>query len=548
MASAPPHEAACLTAEIEGIVRCLEVNIVGDSRNGGRGGYEAEPGDEKPAALLHKALHDLQEKLKVQFAMQRRLVEEKESLQATAAKYQEEADQLRSQLRDMTTVGVSPFACLPEELALHVFSFLEMKEVCTARLVCSRWSVLGNDEGLLQVLVAKRCIPPAQPRKPVIVERDWKWLYLSQSRVLKLDAEKPPGGVGSARLASGARYDGEWKEGKEHGYGIKFWPIVVDTKPQGGEQDIAAASSLPNATAGDGGEGAGGDTSDADAGQGGSGEESGGSRSAPHPASSSPRTKEPKTSIVEYDSYEGMWKDGWEHGVGKYTWADGSEYKGDWVEGKRSGQGIYVWPNRSTYTGEWRDGHQEGWGIYRWPSGSLYMGMWKNGNQDGWGMKRWGDSSWYEGEWSDGQKHGKGTYSWIDGRRYKGQWKHGKKHGVGSYLWSDGTTYEGEWDLGLRHGRGVMRFIDGSVFDGVWWKDRRLKPGEDGSATEKEKLTYEKPYDHYFCEPDDFWEQKYRADIDARAAERRLEMEETKRRRKEIKKHCAEIQKRFQHY
>jgi hypothetical protein len=107
MASAPPHEAACLTAEIEGIVRCLEVNIVGDSRNGGRGGYEAEPGDEKPAALLHKALHDLQEKLKVQFAMQRRLVEEKESLQATAAKYQEEADQLRSQLRDMTVTSSS---------------------------------------------------------------------------------------------------------------------------------------------------------------------------------------------------------------------------------------------------------------------------------------------------------------------------------------------------------------------------------------------------------------------------------------------------------
>jgi hypothetical protein len=53
------------------------------------------------------------------------------------------------------------------------------------------------------------------------------------------------------------------------------------------------------------------------------------------------------------------------------------------------------------------------------------------------------------------------------------------------------------------------RFIDGSVFDGLWWKDRRLKPGEDGSGTEKEKLTYEKPYDHYFCEPDDFWEQKY---------------------------------------
>ena len=61
--------------------------------------------------------------------------------------------------------------------------------------------------------------------------------------------------------------------------------------------------------------------------------------------------------------------------------------------------------------------------------------------------------------------------------------------------------------VALRFASTTDRFIDGSVFDGVWWKDRRLKPGEDGSATEKEKLTYEKPYDHYFCEPDDFWEQ-----------------------------------------
>ncbi len=95
--------------------------VGGDGRNGGRGGSydDAEPGDvhEKPAALLHKALHDLQEKLKVQFEMQRRLVEEKESLQATAAKYQEEADQLRSQLRDMTVTSSSlPSSFNPEDV------------------------------------------------------------------------------------------------------------------------------------------------------------------------------------------------------------------------------------------------------------------------------------------------------------------------------------------------------------------------------------------------------------------------------------------------
>ncbi len=75
-------------------------------------------------------------------------------------------------------------------------------------------------------------------------------------------------------------------------------------------------------------------------------------------------------------------------------------------------------------------------------------------------------------------------------------------------LQSDGTTYTGEWEMGLRHGRGAMRYADGTVFDGLWWKDRRLKPGEDGPSTERERLVYEKPYDHYFCEPDELWEQK----------------------------------------
>jgi hypothetical protein len=99
-------------------------------------------------------------------------------------------------------------------------------------------------------------------------------------------------------------------EGKEHGYGIKFWPIVVEVKPQGGEEN-----SLPNATAGEGNS-----NSDAGPDQGGDGgEETGDARSGPHPPSS-PRKKEDKTRTVEYDRYEGMWKEGWEHGVGKYTW------------------------------------------------------------------------------------------------------------------------------------------------------------------------------------------------------------------------------------
>jgi len=467
----------------------------------GGGDRDRDGDDDTNAQLL---LDELKEKIQAQFKFQSRLMEEKKSLQGSVNRLQEEIKQFRSQ---ETMEGFSPFSVLPEELVLLIFSFLEMKEVCNARLTCVRWASLGNDDSLLQLIISKKAIPPAQAHMPTIVERDWKWVYLSQNRVMMQKDQDVMDGVGSARLSSGARYDGEWKEGKENGYGVKFWPIKVEIISK--QTDVQ------------------------------SGLTSGEPAKKDNPA--------PSKHMIEYDRYEGMWKDGWEHGVGKYTWADGSVYRGDWVEGKRSGQGVYAWPNGSTYVGEWKDGHQEGWGIYRWPSGSLYMGGWRGGNQDGWGVKSWGDSSSYEGEWFEGQKHGKGTYSWIDGRSYKGNWQAGKKNGTGRYLWSDGTSYDGEWEAGLRHGHGIMRYTDGSVYDGMWWKDRRIKAGDEHTMAEGDKLLYEKPYDHYFCEPDDLWERKYRADIDAQAKERRAELDESKRRRREIKKHCLEIQKRFKH-
>jgi hypothetical protein len=169
-------------------------------------------------------------------------------------------------------------------------------------------------------------------------------------RVFQLGDQVKPSGVGSARLSSGARYDGEWKgthtrtpnarththsrtrgqdwiglmadlggdvEGKEHGYGVKFWPIVAEAK-QGGEEDASVAS----AQSGDGGGGSsssGPGSGDASA----DGGEDNGSVPSPSASSSSSSSGEEKKVVkpaVEYDKYEGMWKDGWEHGVGKYTW------------------------------------------------------------------------------------------------------------------------------------------------------------------------------------------------------------------------------------
>lgn len=37
--------------------------------------------------------------------------------------------------------------------------------------------------------------------------------------------------------------------------------------------------------------------------------------------------------------YEGEWKNGFKHGIGKQRDIDGSEYIGSWVQGKKNGFG-----------------------------------------------------------------------------------------------------------------------------------------------------------------------------------------------------------------
>lgn len=73
-------------------------------------------------------------------------------------------------------------------------------------------------------------------------------------------------------------------DGKEHGYGVKFWPIVVEARDE--EESVVTVS--PNGK--DEKKGSGGEKSTE------------------------------KRPTIEYDRYEGLWKEGWEDGVGKYTW------------------------------------------------------------------------------------------------------------------------------------------------------------------------------------------------------------------------------------
>lgn len=216
-------------------------------------------------------------------------------------------------------------------------------------------------------------------------------------------------GKGKFAFASGSSYEGEWKNGKYHGKGkwtnadgsyyTGVWEnddIIDSTKIEYPAPAYASESVVPAAGA--------------------------------------------KIERMEYDGgdfYEGEIVDGYRHGKGKYTWADGSEYEGDWVKGKKCGFGVY-----RSYGKNEKDG-------------STYL------------------SYIYEGEWKDGKKHGQGI-----AKKYKiyhlfgtpfmtwsheGGYANGDMHGHGIYKeWNvpndTGRVHEGEWVNNKRQGRFVWEY------------------------------------------------------------------------------------------
>jgi len=106
-------------------------------------------------------------------------------------------------------------------------------------------------------------------------------------------------------LPNGAKYTGEWLNGKRDGYGVQIW---VDSSRYEGHWSHDKAN-----------------------GQG-------------------------KLFHADGDIYEGGWMDDKAHGFGKYTHANGATYEGEWKEDKQDGNGTETWPDGAKYRGSYSDG------------------------------------------------------------------------------------------------------------------------------------------------------------------------------------------------
>eukprot|EP00929_Paragymnodinium_shiwhaense_P061142 TRINITY_DN30531_c0_g1_i1.p1 TRINITY_DN30531_c0_g1~~TRINITY_DN30531_c0_g1_i1.p1 ORF type:complete len:379 (+),score=65.21 TRINITY_DN30531_c0_g1_i1:88-1224(+) len=107
--------------------------------------------------------------------------------------------------------------------------------------------------------------------------------------------------------------------------------------------------------------------------------------------------------LVDGFSAQGEWLDGKLHGFATMTDANGSVvYEGEFRSGKRHGLGRQLFESGDAYDGGWRDGRLHDRGVYYFANGDKFYGMWKDGVYDGPGVFHYADGSISRRQYKDG--------------------------------------------------------------------------------------------------------------------------------------------------
>ena len=125
-------------------------------------------------------------------------------------------------------------------------------------------------------------------------------------------------------------------------------------------------------------------------------------------------------------TYDGEWKNDTRHGRGVSKKVRVYEYEGQFADGMKNGQGVAKYASGDQYAGQWKEDKKEGRGVYTWKNGSTYDGEWKNGMRHGVGIHKFVCGDIYDGEWKKGKRHGQGTRTYSSGKKHEGQWRNNK--------------------------------------------------------------------------------------------------------------------------
>ncbi len=210
--------------------------------------------------------------------------------------------------------------------------------------------------------------------------------------------------------------------------------------------------------------------------------------------------------FIEGHQYLGQFKKNKFEGEGTMWYANGDRYEGFWHNNRPNGFGIYFFKAGDHYEGYFRSGKFEGKGTMFYNDGTKFSGTWKDSKKNGTGRLFLLSGEVIRGEWAFGNHledaentpppevsstretapipedmasslrncnlvfcaDGVGTFMYSDGSRYIGDFKDGHPQGQAAVFYTNGDRYEGAWEGHAPHGEGILYFANGRVLGANW--------------------------------------------------------------------------------
>jgi len=208
------------------------------------------------------------------------------------------------------------------------------------------------------------------------------------------------------------------------------------------------------------------------------------------------------------------------HGKGVLVYANGDRYEGDFRHDQPNGQGIYAFHDGDRYEGAFVNGRFEGEGTMYYRDGSRFTGFWSNSKKHGAGVFYAANGRSFSGEWSMGEMveqeadltntpapatttstkqtlrncnleycaDGTGAFTYSDGSRYEGEFHNGLPAGHGTVFYANGNRYEGEWHNDVPHGVGTLYYADGRTIRAHWYYGKATRPLENTTRIYEENV------------------------------------------------------------
>nr|MBA2728002.1 hypothetical protein [Parachlamydiaceae bacterium] len=189
--------------------------------------------------------------------------------------------------------------------------------------------------------------------------------------------------------------------------------------------------------------------------------------------------------------YKGQFQNGSKHGIGKETSQAGSTYKGVWEKNKVIVIRKATFLDGTVYKGSFLDKDLHGPGKRLMPNNSSFKGYFQAGKLNGFGKEV---SSLgliiYQGSYQKDRRHGQGTFRFNTGDVFDGLFDHGSMV-AGTMKYQNGIVYIGKFEDARPNGPGKL-IQNGSIYEGQFINGLIYGPGTQTDQTGK--LIYKGDY------------------------------------------------------